>query len=438
MTLSSRNELNMQKGPITISPSRHNRWYERILLNPLIGHTMALTAILPGAQFISYQAWVQNDNQATTLGLLGVIYVVSVYLSKHIAKFAGEKAISHILGTSLLSIALVITAVLLLRLGYARSSLIIGSTLLLLVQILGVVISRRFRKLKLAIIPTPDINTLLPRNAKNLEFRELHTPDLGDTRFDGIVVDMDAELTADWIRFISHRNITGIPVFNARKVTETLDGKVNLSTLQSTDLGNLQPPPVYLAAKRAFDIFMTLLAAPILLPACLIVAILIRLDSPGAAIFVQHRIGKGNSVFKMYKFRSMRPNDDDNAAPQFADQDAHRITRLGAFIRKFRIDELPQFFNVLKGDMSLIGPRPEQPGFVEKFEEEVPYYSYRHIVRPGITGWAQVNQGYATDTESTREKVENDFYYIKHLSPSLDFLIIIRTLRTIATGFGAM
>lgn len=438
MSLPTQNELSMHQDPITLSPSRHNRWYERLLLNSALGHLMALTSIILGAQFISYQAWVQNDNQAITLGLLGMTYLICVYLGKNISKFAGGKAMSHILGTCLVSVALVIAIVLLLRLEYARSSLVVGVGVLLSTQVLAVVINRRFKNLKLAFVPSDSIEILLPRNARNLECRVLQNPDLGDSRFDGIAVDMDAKLTAEWIRFISHCNISGIPVFNARKVTETLDGKVNLSSLQSTDLANLQPQPVYLAAKRAFDIMLTLVIAPLLLPACLLVAILIRLDSPGPAIFVQYRIGKGNTVFRMYKFRSMRPHSDDNPSPQFADQDAHRITRLGAFIRKFRIDELPQFFNVLKGDMSLIGPRPEQPGFVEKFEEEVPYYSYRHIVRPGITGWAQVNQGYATDTESTREKVENDFYYIKHLSPSLDFLIIIRTLRTIATGFGAM
>ncbi len=183
---------------------------------------------------------------------------------------------------------------------------------------------------------------------------------------------------------------------------------------------------------------MTLAAAPVLIVICLVVAILIKLDSPGPVIFVQHRIGKGNRVFRMYKFRSMRPQEEDQTAPQFADKDAHRITRLGSFIRKFRIDELPQFFNILKGDMSLIGPRPEQPEFVEQFEDQVPYYSYRHIIRPGITGWAQVNHGYATNTESTREKVEHDFYYIKHISPALDFLIVMRTLKTMATGFGAL
>ena len=438
MTLPTHNELSMHQDPITISPSRHNRWYERILLNPVIGHLLALAVIIPGAQFISYQAWVQNDNQAITLGLLGVCYVISIYLGRNIAKFAGGKAVSHMLGTCLVAVALIIALVLLLRIEYARTSLFLGVMLLLATQVLAVIINRRFRSLKLAFIPSKAIEKLLPRNARNLEFRVLETPSLGDTRFDGIVVDMDADLEDEWIRFISHCNISGMPVFNARKVTETLDGKVNLTTLQSTDLANLQPQPVYLAAKRAFDILMTLLVAPLLLPICLIVAALIRLDSPGPALFVQHRIGKGNHVFRMYKFRSMRPHDDNNVAPQFADQDAHRITRLGAFIRKFRIDELPQFFNVLKGDMSLIGPRPEQPGFVEKFEAEVPYYSYRHIVRPGITGWAQVNHGYATNTESTREKVEHDFYYIKNLSPTLDFLVILRTLKTIATGFGAM
>ena len=290
---------------------------------------------------------IQNDNQAITLGLLALCYLVSVYLGKNIAKFAGGKALSHMLGTCLVAMAIVFTLVLLLRLEYARTSLVVGVGILLSTQILAVIINRRFRKLKVAFVPSEDIDSLLPRKARNLEYRLLKTPDLGETRFDGIVVDMDAKLDDHWIRFISHCNISGIPVFNARKVTETLDGKVNLATLQSTDLASLQPQPVYLAAKRAFDILITLTIAPLLLPLCLFMATLIRLDSPGPALFVQHRIGKGNSVFRMYKFRSMRPHEEDNIAPQFADQDAHRITRLGAFIRKFRIDELPQFFNVL-------------------------------------------------------------------------------------------
>ena len=438
MTLPTRNELSMHQDPIAISPSRHNRWYERILLNPALGHLVALAIITTGAQFFGYQSWVQNTNQGITIALLVLCYTVTAYLSSNIAKFVGGRAIPYNLATALIAIGLVFALVLLTRIGYARTSLVIGISLLLTIRIISVLINRRFRYLKLACIPSREIDDILPSTSKNFEYRVLDNPDMGHTRYDGLIVDMEEKLEDQWIRFVSHCNIAGIPVFNARKLTETINGKVNLSALQSIDLANLQPQPVYLAAKRALDILLTLIVAPFLIPLCTIVAILIRLDSPGPAIFVQKRIGKGNRVFRMYKFRSMRPREDGETSPQFADKDAHRITRLGAFIRKVRIDELPQFFNIIKGDMSLIGPRPEQPDFVERFEQEVPYYSYRHIVRPGITGWAQVNQGYATNTESTREKVEHDFYYIKHISPSLDFLIVMRTLKTMATGFGAL
>jgi lipopolysaccharide/colanic/teichoic acid biosynthesis glycosyltransferase len=128
---------------------------------------------------------------------------------------------------------------------------------------------------------------------------------------------------------------------------------------------------------------------------------------------------------------------DQDAPAQFAGEEDPRITRVGRFIRKYRIDELPQFFNVLKGDMSLIGPRPEQPEFVERFDEELPFYIYRHVVKPGITGWAQVRQGYAANVDQTREKIEYDFYYIKHCSLFLDIFILLLTVRTMCTGFGA-
>jgi len=426
----------MQQDSANPSPSRHNRWYERALLNPFLGHMIAILSLTAGAQFLSYQKWVADENQAYTLLWLLLTYLLSVILSHNIGKFTGGKAYSYTLATTAISGAIMVTAVLLMRLGYARTSLLVGLSLLVALQCASIAISRRFRRLKLAVIPSEDQQAI--PDTRNVEFRLLPSPDLAGIRYDGIVVDMDQDLEDEWIRFVSHCNIAGIPVLPARQIEEAIRGKVNLATLQSTDLANLQPSPVYLAAKRATDILLTVAAAPLLLPLCMIMAILIRIDSPGSAIFVQQRIGKGNKVFKMYKFRSMKPSDNPADAPQFADQDAHRITRLGAFIRKFRIDELPQFLNVLLGDMSLIGPRPEQPGFVEKFESEVPYYSYRHIVRPGITGWAQVNQGYATDTDETREKVEHDFYYIKNLSLGLDFLVIMRTLKTVATGFGAM
>src|SRR5690606_6806086 len=128
-------------------------------------------------------------------------------------------------------------------------------------------------------------------------------------------------------------------------------------------------------------------------------------------------------------------SEDEGA--QFASRNDARVTRVGQVIRKLRIDEIPQFINVLKGEMSLIGPRPEQRVFVEHFDREIPFYSYRHVVRPGITGWAQVTQGYAADADDTRLKIEHDFYYIKHCSLALDLLIVLRTIQTVLTGFGA-
>ncbi len=165
-------------------------------------------------------------------------------------------------------------------------------------------------------------------------------------------------------------------------------------------------------------------------------AIAVKLDSPGPALFIQNRVGQGNKDYKIYKFRSMcRDSEKDGA--KLAQSDDMRVTRVGKIIRKTRLDELPQFFNVIKGDMSLIGPRPEQRAFVEQFDEEIPFYTYRHVVKPGITGWAQVVQGYASDADDTRIKIQHDFYYIKHFSLWLDILILFKTIKTILTGFGA-
>ena len=168
----------------------------------------------------------------------------------------------------------------------------------------------------------------------------------------------------------------------------------------------------------------------------MLTAIAIRLESPGKVIFVQERVGQGGRLFKIYKFRSMRFDAEKHGA-QLAQQNDARITRVGKFIRKTRIDELPQFINVLKGDMSLIGPRPEQLGFVKEFEKTIPFYNYRHIVKPGISGWAQVTQGYASNEDETALKVQYDFYYIKHISFALDVLIVLKTIQTMLTGFGA-
>ncbi len=160
------------------------------------------------------------------------------------------------------------------------------------------------------------------------------------------------------------------------------------------------------------------------------------LESRGGVFFLQERVGQGGVPFTMYKFRSMC-QDSEKDGSQFAQANDMRVTRVGKFIRKTRIDELPQFYNVLKGEMSLIGPRPEQKKFVDEFNKQIPFYNYRHIVKPGISGWAQVVHGYAANAEDTRIKLEHDFYYIKNFSFSMDLLILFKTIQTMLTGFGA-
>ena len=171
----------------------------------------------------------------------------------------------------------------------------------------------------------------------------------------------------------------------------------------------------------------------------LLVALAIRFDSRGPALFRQRRLGLAGKPITVFKFRTMRPHDageDERGAAMTGDGD-ERITRLGGFLRRMRIDELPQIINILKGEMSWIGPRPEALVLSSWYVGEIPFYRYRHVVRPGISGWAQVNQGHVAHVDEVHEKLQYDFFYIKYFSPWLDLLILFRTVKTMATGFGS-
>jgi len=190
---------------------------------------------------------------------------------------------------------------------------------------------------------------------------------------------------------------------------------------------------LYPYIKRFIDILLSLIVLPVVLPIILIFSIAIKLETPGPAFFLQERVGLHGKYFKIVKLRSMGVNAEWNGA-QWATKNDPRVTKVGAFIRKTRIDELPQLFNVLKGDMSLIGPRPERPIFTAQFNEEIPGFIDRLQVKPGITGWAQVNGGYDV---TPREKLELDRYYINNISFWLDLKIILKTVKVCLTGDGA-
>lgn len=215
-----------------------------------------------------------------------------------------------------------------------------------------------------------------------------------------------------------------IPDYNSvipsRPYLEDLDGLavVNIRHVPLTSFVNR-------IFKRGMDVFGAVVAVMIFSPLMIIAAIGVKLTSKGPVIFKQERVGRHNRLFKMYKFRSMEIQPDDDEKKGWTKKDDPRVTRIGKILRKTSIDELPQLFNVLKGDMSLVGPRPERPLFVEKFKEEIPRYMIKHQVRPGITGWAQVN-GYRGDT-SIRKRIEYDLYYIENWSIAFDFKILFLT-----------
>jgi UDP-GalNAc:undecaprenyl-phosphate GalNAc-1-phosphate transferase len=255
-------------------------------------------------------------------------------------------------------------------------------------------------------------------------------------QLDCVVADFQFKHHPEQVRMLADCELQGVHVLSADRVYEAIAGRVSLTHLAEGKLDDYAIHPVYKIIKRLIDLSVVIISLPIAIPAAILTVVLIKYSSPGPVIFRQTRVGQRGVPFQMLKFRSMHL-DSEVAGAQFASMQDPRITPVGQFIRKFRLDELPQFWNVLKGEMSLIGPRPEQVPFVQKFQQEIPFYGYRHLVKPGITGWAQVTQGYAADVESTAVKLEYDLYYVKHLSLSLDWLIIFKTVKTILTGFGA-
>ncbi|HEU0174531.1 MAG TPA: TIGR03013 family XrtA/PEP-CTERM system glycosyltransferase [Blastocatellia bacterium] len=190
---------------------------------------------------------------------------------------------------------------------------------------------------------------------------------------------------------------------------------------------------LYRRARRLMDVALASLIGLLTSPLMLLTALAIKLDSRGPVFYMQERVGLNNTTFRIIKFRSMRVDAEANG-PVWADEADARVTRVGRWIRKRRIDELPQLFNIVRGEMSLIGPRPERPVFIKQLEQRIPYYSERHLVKPGLTGWAQVRYPYGASLEDAREKHQYDFYYIKNQSPMLDALILLETARIVLFG----
>lgn len=267
---------------------------------------------------------------------------------------------------------------------------------------------------------------------------DAHVPELKTA---GIAADLRADLPVEWQRMIADAVLAGIPVFHVKQLDEALSGRVDIEHMSENNFGSLLPSLNYRELKSVIDFVAALFLMPILLVPFLVIMICIKLDSPGPVFYRQPRVGLNGRTFSMIKFRSMRgaveeQRGDARLAAMTQSDDA-RITRVGRFLRKHRLDELPQIINVMSGEMSWIGPRPEAVALSQWYLSELPFYQYRHIVKPGLSGWAQVNQGHVTNLAAVHEKLRYDFYYIKHFSIWLDIVIAIRTVRTMVWGSGA-
>ncbi len=231
----------------------------------------------------------------------------------------------------------------------------------------------------------------------------------------------------------------GVKIEEAATWLERISGKIEVENLYPSWLvfgDGFRRSATFRIVRRLVSVVIALVGLVVSLPLLPLIMLVIRLDSPGPILYRQRRVGKGGRTFDVIKFRTMR-QDAEKSGPQWAGANDPRVTRIGRFLRSSRLDEIPQLWCVLKGDMAFVGPRPERPEFVEWLSREIPYYGVRHMVRPGLTGWAQVRYKYGSTVEDAREKLQYDLFYIKNASIGLDLLIMFQTVKTVLLKRGA-
>jgi sugar transferase (PEP-CTERM system associated) len=232
----------------------------------------------------------------------------------------------------------------------------------------------------------------------------------------------------------------GVKIEEATSWLEKISGRIEVENLYPSWLvfsQGFKRSATFIAVRRAVSLGVSLIGLILAAPLFPFIMLAIRLDSRGPIFYSQTRVGKAGKVFKVVKFRTMRQDAEASSGPKWAGDNDPRITRVGKFLRSSRLDEIPQLWCVLRGDMAFVGPRPERPEFVDWLSKEIPFYGVRHMVRPGLTGWAQVKYKYGSTVEDAREKLQYDLYYIKNVSIGLDLVIMFLTVKTVLLRRGA-
>lgn len=363
--------------------------------------------------------------------------VLAMWMRLSLETYPGIRSSYVIFPAALSAHGLIVVVFLLTRLPYERLGLAAGFLLHVLWNYFAYFYGERRIRRRIAIVPFGRVEGL--QSIPHIDWATMTEP-----RFDqivgchAIVADFAADLPDEWEAFLADAAVAGGIVYQVKQLSESLTGRVELQHLSENSFGSLLPARGYFHLKSLADFLLAVLVLPVALFLMALIALAIRAESKGPILFRQTRIGHGGRPITIYKFRTMRPIaiEDERQAAMTRKNDG-RITKVGAYLRRTRLDELPQIFNILKWEMSWIGPRPEADVLSAWYTRELPFYRYRHVVKPGISGWAQVNQGHVAAVDEVHLKLQYDFYYIKYFSPWLDILIVVLTIKTMLSGFGA-
>jgi lipopolysaccharide/colanic/teichoic acid biosynthesis glycosyltransferase len=394
------------------------------VINPTV---FALTGIGMSAQPIEV---VFNGALASLLAIIPSFLVVRRLLGLPLLPSYGYVAVTFVS-----SFALVAVGLKFLRIDFSSPQFFLAMVMITGLSELFFYANRQWVPMKIAIVPGATPPHKLPKLlAGSVKFTMLSSVPPIDFDYNGVIADLTLDLDSKWERFLALAALRGIPVYHVKQFNESITGRVVVDHLRENTLGAVVPSLIYPQFKRAIDFCGALLCLPLAASIVGVCAILIKLETPGPVFYSQRRAGFGGRPFTIFKLRTMMHN---HSGGDYTLEGDKRITRVGRFLRQYRLDELPQIINILCGDMSWIGPRPEAISLAEWYERDVPFYIYRHIVRPGISGWAQVHQGNVAEVDAARLKLEYDFYYIKHFSFWLDAVIALKTVRAIVTCFGS-
>lgn len=400
---------------------------------------LLVLTFLEGGRFASFDIaanWVAQPSVVNSFAGSVLCAIASIIILRRLRYYPGVAVARSILPVIALMFGLLIGLIAGLRLEYYNKLLLLCFLGILTTRFAITAMRSRAKGLLYFLVPGGRIHLIKQlRTAPVFTLKSSSLEGLPDC---AIVADLHADIGNEWERFLAEAAISGRPVYHYKHVWEAETGKVQIDHLSENSFGALVPSFAYQKLKRAIDLVLVIAALPIAIPLLGVCAIMIKRDSVGPVFFRQRRMGYRGKEFEVLKLRTMSQGhngkDRDLSITKSADQ---RITKVGAFLRRTRLDELPQIYNIWRGEMSWIGPRPEAVSLSEWYESEIPFYRYRHMVRPGISGWAQVNQGHVAEIGEVDEKLQYDFYYVKNLSYWLDIIIAIRTVKVVFSGFGA-